>query len=170
MIRKVTQFRLSSLLILTTLLAGYIAWQVRDVDGNAIEAIKASGGVVHLNRHAPTTSSSFISVAMMPDYVYCNQVRVLRRHPAEARRPTLWELFLGVRDNRVRMIEMSLSQLKPDIIQQIKSLDDLNLLILRMPQPVFAKESDTGRKLSKLERQFPNKVYPTFDSGTLIWN
>ncbi|MEM7312810.1 MAG: hypothetical protein AAF497_06635 [Planctomycetota bacterium] len=160
------QFRLRTMLLIISLVAVWIAWHHPSPDARAIAAIEQTGGTVHLNGHLPQVNSMFTSVAMLPDYVYCSQPTVSRHIPVKSFSDSVWELFIGTSDNRVRIVEMAINEMTPDIVRHLHSLDDLNVIILDMPQGMFPRESELGNRLTELETEFKNRILPR--SGQFI--
>lgn len=143
------------------LIAAWISWCIHCSDARAIAAIERNGGVVHLNRHRPEVSITFISGARMPSYLYCEPIEVTRQAINDSPDRTYWlsECLLGTRHNRIRVVEIPIGRLTPELLRCLASLEDLDEIVLGLPRHMVAKDSTLGRLLLALQVRLGNKLW-----------
>jgi hypothetical protein len=155
------QFGLRRMLIGVTLVGLYLAWRMHDPERSAIQAIRAAGGKVHFGYQMPFTSSTFFSVAMLPEYHYFSFVEVSDHGTTDPPALTAREiLFRPGSEHQVRLVELKLNDFTPELAETLQSLSELREVVVEMPSGMLPRDSPAGKKLAALQELLPGKVYP----------
>jgi hypothetical protein len=149
------------MLVGVTLTGVYLAWRMHDPERSTIQAIRAAGGEVHFGYQMPSTSSTYISVAMLPEFHYFPIVVVSHHGTKDPPALTAREiLFRPGSEHQVRLVELKFEDFTPELAERLQSLSELREIVVEMPGGMLAMDSPAGKKLAALEEQLPGKVYP----------
>jgi hypothetical protein len=151
--------------LVMALVGCFLAWRLRNPERPAVHAITQAGGRIHYGFQEPSPSFSFISIGMLPECIYFSQVQVKDYGPTKPPAGGLRELFLGNPDRCVSIVELQFEHMSPEIIEHLKSLAHLRFIVLDMSQGSIAKDSDEGRRLQELQKEFGGKLCPAFNRG-----
>jgi hypothetical protein len=128
-----------------------------------VRAIRSAGGQVHFGYQNPVTSVTFFSVGMLPENEYYGRVDVVDYRAAGPPPLTAIEvLFRPGSEHRVRLVELRLEQLTPEIVTHLATLRELQFVVVEMPSAVVGADSPEVKKLSACRERLPGKIYPTF--------
>lgn len=167
-LQHLLRFRLRTIFLVTAGVACFLAWRLRDPERGAVEAIEQAGGKVHFAYQGPMPGWTYFSVAMLPEYIYFSQVAVTRHGAEQAPRPTAMEFLLGNDpDRRVVIAELKLEKMSPAIIDHLKSLPNLQFIVVDMPSGMTPKDSPEAQRLEALEQEFGGKLCPAYNRGYL---
>jgi hypothetical protein len=164
-VQRLLRFRLRTIFLAIAAVGCFLAWRLRDPERPAVRAIAQAGGQVHYGFQEPSPSFSFISFAMLPECIYFSQIQVKDHGPTKPPPGGVRELFLGNPDHCVSIVELQLEHMSPEMIDHLKSLAHLRFIVLDMPQGIIAKDSDEGRRLRELEKEFGGKLFPAYNRG-----
>jgi hypothetical protein len=167
-LQRLLRFRLRTIFLVTAAVACFLAWRLRDLERPAVEAINKAGGKVHFAFQGPMPGWTYFSVAMLPEYIYFSQVAVTRHGAEQAPRPTAMEFLLGNDpDTRVAIVELRLEQMSPPMVAHLKTLANLQFIVVDMPTGITPKDSPEAQRLEALEQEFGGKLCPAFNRGFL---
>jgi hypothetical protein len=104
-----------------------------------------------------------LSFGMMPENEYYGAVDVGVFGTAEPPPLTASEvLFRPGSEHRVRLVEIQLEQLTPEVVAHLATLLELQFVVVAMPKGVLAADSPEVKQLSAYREQLPGKIYPSF--------
>jgi hypothetical protein len=157
------QFGLRTMLLIVTLMGVYLAWRIHDPERAAVRVIRAAGGQVHFGYQNPVTSGTYLSVGMLPENEYYGRVDVDNYRATGPPPLTASEvLFRPGSEHRVRLVEIQLEQLTPEVVAHLATLRELQFVVVDMPAGVLAADSPEVKQLSAYREQLPGKIYPSF--------
>jgi len=156
------QFSLRAALIAMTLVAVYLGWRFQTSrEARTAAAIQAAGGRVYFSYQEPSLSFTYISVAMLPEFIYFGQVDVPVNGATSPPPPTLLEHLTGWDDdNTIHTVELPLASFTPEVAAQLKSLRYLQRIVLNMPVGMVWRTSAEAQQLETLQSEFDDKIFP----------
>lgn len=98
---------------------------------------------------------------MLPEFIYFSQLAVPVNEATSPPPPTLLEHLTGWDDdNTIHTVELPLAALTPELAAQLKSLRDLQRIVLNMPVGMMSQDSPEAQQLESLQAEFANKIFP----------
>ncbi|WP_345689648.1 hypothetical protein [Novipirellula caenicola] len=147
-------------------IACFFAWRNRDPESGAITAVENANGRVHFKYQGPAIAPYPDDAAVPGDSIYISQLLVKRFGATEPPIRTLTEFLVGSNpERRVVAVELSLAELKPKLLATLKSLPDLDTIVVEMPTQTIARTSKEMRTLDNIQALLSVNIQMTFDRG-----
>lgn len=116
-----TRFSIRGLMLLAALVAGFLAWRLRNAESTIIAAINNAGGQAVLGYQ----------------FQYCEErswsASVASRSQPEPPRRLVEFVFGDCRERRVRVVELPIENITPELVEKLKGLSSQILLVIKMP-------------------------------------